>query len=51
MQKKFRSPAAAARFAKALGMKIKKGKATKLKDGTKANWYTLLKAAKKKRAK
>jgi hypothetical protein len=47
MQKKFRSPAAAARFAKALGMKARKGKATKLKDGTKANWYTLTKMKKK----
>lgn len=43
MQKKFRSNAAAAKYAKVIGYKIKRGKATKLADGTKANWYTLTK--------
>jgi hypothetical protein len=46
MQKKFRSPAKANAFAKVMHMKAKKGKACKLADGTKANWYTLTKAKK-----
>jgi hypothetical protein len=29
-------------------MKAKKGAAAKLKDGTKANWYTFVKVKKKK---
>lgn len=45
--KKFRSETAARKVAKVLGMKIKKGKATKLKDGTKANFYTFTKIKKK----
>lgn len=51
MQKKFRSETAARRFAKTTHMKLKKGKKTKLADGTPANWFTLLKqkAKKKKR--
>ncbi len=47
-QKKFRSSTAAAKVAKVLGMKVKKGKATKLKDGTKANFYVFTKIKKKK---
>lgn len=47
--KKFRSATAAAHVAKVLGMKVKKGKATKLKDGTKANFYTFIKVKKKKK--
>jgi len=47
MQKKFRSITAARKFAKTTKMKVKKGKATKLADGTKACWYTLTKAKKK----
>lgn len=49
MQKRFRSMTAARNFAKVTNMNIKKGKATKLKDGTKANWYTLTKKKKGKR--
>lgn len=45
--RKFRSTTAAGRVAKVLGMKFKKGKATKLKDGTKANYYTFVKVKKK----
>lgn len=45
MQKKFRSVTAARKFA--AGRKVKKGKATKLADGTKACWYTITKKAKK----
>ena len=45
-QKKFRSLRAAQRFAQ--GMKVKKGKACKLKDGTKANWYSFTKKKAKK---
>mgnify|MGYP000856630026 CR=1 FL=1 len=41
MQKKFKSRAAAEKFVKATGGKVKAGKATKLADGTKARWYTL----------
>lgn len=48
MQKKFRSRTAALRFAKTTGMKVKQGKACKLADGTKARWYTLTKAKKKR---
>ena len=44
-QKKFRSLRAAQKFAQ--GMKVKKGKACKLADGTKANWYSFKKKAKK----
>lgn len=51
MQRKFRSSTAAARVAKTLGMKVKAGKACKLKDGTKAKWYTFTKIKKKKRKK
>lgn len=46
MQKKFRSLRAAQRFG-GKGLKPKKGKACKLKDGTKANYYTFKKKAKK----
>ena len=51
MQRKFKSRTAALKFVKATGGKIKQGKACKLKDGTKARWYTLSwpKKAKKKR--
>ena len=50
MQRKFRSEAAARKVAKVLGMKIKgRGKATKLKDGTKAKSYTFVKVKKKGR--
>ena len=49
MQKKFRSRTAALRFAKTTKMKVKQGTACKLKDGTKARWYTLTKGPKKKR--
>lgn len=49
MQKRFRSLTAARNFAKTTKMKIKRGKACKLKDGTKANWYTLTKGPKKRR--
>ena len=49
MQRKFRSITAARRFAKTTKMKVKAGKACKLKDGTKARWYTLTKGPKKKK--
>ena len=49
MQRKFRSLQAAQRFARTTKMKVKRGKATKLKDGTKAHWFTLTKSAKKRR--
>lgn len=49
MQKKFRSPTRAAKFAKVTGMKAKKGKACKMADGTKGNWYTLTKGTLKKK--
>ena len=52
MKRKFRSETAARKVAKVLGMKITgRATATKLKDGTKARWYTLSwpKKAKKKR--
>jgi len=51
MQRKFRSETAARKVARVLGMKIKgKGKASKLKDGTKAKMYTFVKVkAPKKR--
>jgi hypothetical protein len=42
-QRKFGSPTSAAKVAKVLGMKVKKGKATKLANGKKANWYTFVK--------
>jgi len=47
MMKRFRSKTAALRFA--AGRKIKAGKATKLKDGTKARWYSITKKTKAKR--
>lgn len=51
MQKKFKSETAARKFVKTTGGKVKKGKTTKLADGTKAYWFTLSwpKKAKKKR--
>jgi hypothetical protein len=49
MQRKFRSETAARKVAKVLGMKIKPGKTAKLKDGTKARWYTFTHIKKKKR--
>jgi len=48
MRKKFRSMTAARNFAKTTKMKIKKGPACKLSDGSKANWYTLTKTKKAK---
>lgn len=49
-QRKFRSPASAAKFAKAFGLKAKKGKATKLSDEkTKAHWYSFTKGKGKKK--
>lgn len=41
MQKKFKSEAAARAFVRTTGGKVKKGKATKLADGSKAYWFTL----------
>jgi dTDP-4-dehydrorhamnose reductase len=49
MRRKFGSPTAAAKVAKVLKMKVKKGTATKLTNGKKANWYTFTKKAKKKK--
>ena len=52
MQKKFKSMTSARKFVAATGGKVKKGKACKLADGTKASWYTLTwpkKAKSKKR--
>jgi len=49
MQRKFRSLQAAQRFARTTKLKVKRGKATKLKDGTKAHWFTLTKFTAKKR--
>lgn len=49
MRRKFSSPAKAARSAKALGMKAKRGAKCVLADGRKGAWYTLTKAKKKKR--
>jgi len=48
MQKKFRSITAARAFAKTTKMKVRQGKACKLADGTKAHWFTLTKAKKKR---
>ena len=49
-QRKFKSPASAAKFAKAFGLKPTKGKKTTLSDGkTKANWYSFTKKGKKKK--
>jgi len=52
-QRKFRSKKAADNFAKVTGYRAVKKKSTKLKDGTKANWYAFikLKTAKKKKKK
>jgi hypothetical protein len=47
MQKKFKSMTSARKFVAATGGKVKKGKACKLADGTKASWYTLTWAKKK----
>jgi hypothetical protein len=49
MRRKFGSPAAAARVARVLKMKAKKGPATKLASGKKANWYTFTKLKKKRK--
>jgi hypothetical protein len=46
--RKFKSATAAANVAKVLGMKAHKGAAAKLKDGSRANWYTFTKVRKKK---
>jgi hypothetical protein len=46
MQKKFRSDAAAKKYAAVTHMKVKRGKPCKLADGTKAHWYTLTKQKK-----
>lgn len=48
MQRKFSSPTSANKVARVLKMKVKKGKATKLANGKKANWYTFTKKGKKK---
>jgi len=47
MQKKFKSIQKAHKFAKTTKMKVKRGKACKMADGTKGAWYTLTKGKKK----
>lgn len=47
MQRKFRNDIGAHRVAAMLGMVAKKGKACKLKDGTKAHWWTFTKGKRK----
>ena len=47
-QKKFKKAASAAKLAKFLGMKVTRGKATTLKDGSKANYYIFTKKKGKK---
>ena len=47
--RKFSSPAKAAKFAKAFGVKVKKGKACTLSDGRKGNLYSIVKIKPKKR--
>ncbi len=48
MRRKFRSKIAADHYASAFGYRAKAGTACKLKDGTKARWYTLTKTSRAK---
>lgn len=48
-RRKFRSKTAADRFAGVTGHKAVRGASTRLKDGTKANWYSFKKLRGKKR--
>lgn len=51
MRRKFSSPTSAAKVARVLSMKVKKGPACKLANGKKANWYTFTKKPKGKKKK